>query len=157
MSAKTISPGLIKHEIESINAVQRLIGSKRHPLERGSLMREVSVQRCQTAGNFNEMYTVGIYVRKSLQRPSILCTCGVEEGGWLRWLSSDCFVMSVWVSPLQGSCLVTPSSPVAWTLIYLRVHSLHTASALREYLCAHSTLQCQRLFSLAKVHQSSLI
>lgn len=55
MSAKTISPGLIKHEIESINAVQRLIGSRRHPLERSSLMREVSVQRCQTLENFNEL------------------------------------------------------------------------------------------------------
>lgn len=31
MSSKTISPGLIKQEIESINAVKRLIGSKHHP------------------------------------------------------------------------------------------------------------------------------
>lgn len=80
MSAKTISPGLIKHEIESINAVQRLIGSRRHPLERGSLMREVSVQRCQTLGNFNELCTMSIYVRKSLQWPSLLCMCRVEDG-----------------------------------------------------------------------------
>lgn len=145
MSAKTISPGLIKHEIESINAVQRLIGSRRHPLERGSLMREVSVQRCQTLGNFNELCEHTCKEISAVTLPFV----HVQSGGWSRRLSSDCFVMSVWVSPPLGSCLVTHSSTVAWTLIYLRLRSLHAASALHGDLRAHSTLQCQR-----KVHKS---
>lgn len=56
MSAKTISPGLIKHEIESINAVKRLIGSKHYPFEQSSLMREVGVHKWQTLTNFNELW-----------------------------------------------------------------------------------------------------
>lgn len=150
MSAKTISPGLIKHEIESINAAQRLIGSRRHPLERSSLMREVSVQRCQTLRNFNELCE---HICKEISAVT-LPIVHVQSGGWSRRLSSDCFVMSVRVFPPLGSCLVTHSSAVAWTLIYLRVRSLHAASALHEYLRTHSTLQCQPLSSLAKVHKS---
>lgn len=155
MSAKTISPGLIKHEIESINAVQRLIGSKRHPLERGSVMREVSAQRCQTLGNFNELCTVSLRLRKSLQWPSLLCVCRL---GWrvaavaLVWLLCDVSLSFLSARQLSRYALVICR---AHTLIYLRAHSRRTASALCEYLRALSPLRCQGLFSLSKSTQKS--
>lgn len=38
MGSATISPGLIKHEIESINAVKRLIGSKHRPFKQSQVL-----------------------------------------------------------------------------------------------------------------------
>lgn len=157
MSAKTISPGLIKHEIESINAVQRLIGSKRHPLERGSLMREVSAQRCQTLGNFNELCTVSLHLRKSLQWPSPLCACRL---GWrvaavaLVWLLCD--VSLSFLSARQLS---------RYALVICRSHANLPARSLAAHcLCAFSSiyapcspLRCQGLFSFSESTQKSVV
>lgn len=153
MSAKTISPGLIKHEIESINAVQRLIGSKRHPLERGSLMREVSAQRCQTLGNFNELCTVSLHLRKSLQWPSPLCVCRL---GWrvaavaLVWLLCDVSLSFLSARQLSRYALVICRSRA----------NLPARSLAAHCLCAFSSIyapfrRCgvNDSSALAKVHK----